>query len=432
MLAGRRRGPPVIEGAPFLAREIDGCKLVETVARRGDLFAIGPRPVTSRSPSSSNMAPADAVLRFLESVGRRSEAEFYLSLFRAEPKEQFAAISVDANVARHATEAVVLHLRFLHALGLAPVVVLGLFEPTDAQEHAARIRRRLERTGVPAEILLPGDSNLEARISETARAATIPIVPFGFAEGATPDLRFPRLGELLSALRTRKLLFLHRPGGLQQKGALVPLVNLNTEYAALVASKELSRKERALLVQSRRLVLDLVPHKLVVAITSPLNLLRELFTVKGAGTLLRAGSVVRRHDDVASVNRERLRALLHASFGRPPVDTFFERGFSRVYLEENYRGAAVLLDTELGAYLTKFAVEREAQGEGIARDLWDAMVHERPIFWRARSENPVGEWYTKLCDGMAKSPEWNVYWKGIEPSRIPAAIEYALGQSVDI
>ena len=99
------------------------------------------------------MEPADVVLRFLESVGRRSEAEFYINLFRAEPKEQFAAIGVDANVARHATEAVVLHLRFLAALGLAPVVVLGHFEPTDSLEHGARIQRRLGRAGVPGELV---------------------------------------------------------------------------------------------------------------------------------------------------------------------------------------------------------------------------------------------------------------------------------------
>lgn len=378
------------------------------------------------------MAPADAVLRFLESVGRRSEAEFYLGLFRREPKEQFAAISVDANVARHATEAVVLHLRFLHTLGLAPVVVLGLFEPTDAAEHAARIRRRLEKTGVPASILSPERASLHAEVTEAAQRGTIPIVPFGASEGPTPDLRFEHLATLLSALRTRKLLFLHRPGGLQQKGALIPLVNLHTDFKPLLASRELSRKERALLVQSRRLVLELVPHKLVVAITSPLNLLRELFTVKGAGTLLRAGSVVRRHDERETIDREKLRGLLSASFGRPPSEAFFQRGYSRVYLEESYRGAAILVDTELGAYLTKFAVEREAQGEGIARDLWVAMAAERPLFWRARASNPVGEWYTKLCDGMVKSPEWHVYWIGIETGRIPEAIDYALSQPVDI
>jgi len=220
------------------------------------------------------MAPADIVLRFLESVGRRSEAEFYLGLFRAEPKERFAAISVDANVARHAAEAVVLHLRFLHALGLAPIVVLGLFEPADALTDAKRICRRLEATGVPTELIGPRDPDLHERIAATARAGTIPVVPFGITEGASLDDRFVHLGALLTAVKTRKLLFLHRPGGLRQKGVLVPLVNLHTDYANLVASKELSRKERALVTQSRRLVLELVPHKLVVAITSPLNLLR--------------------------------------------------------------------------------------------------------------------------------------------------------------
>src|SRR6478735_8206045 len=108
------------------------------------------------------MEPAEAVLRFLDGLGRRSEAEFYLNLFRAEPKERFAAISVDANVARHATEAVVLHLRFLAALGLFPTVVLGLFEPTDAPDHAARIMRRLRRAEVPAEMLPAGADDLDA------------------------------------------------------------------------------------------------------------------------------------------------------------------------------------------------------------------------------------------------------------------------------
>src|SRR6478736_356081 len=99
------------------------------------------------------MDPADVVLRFLESLGRRSEADFYLTLFRAEPKERFAAISVDANVARYATEAVTLDLRFLASLGLFPVVVLGLFDSKEAKEHGTRIKRRLERAGVPATIL---------------------------------------------------------------------------------------------------------------------------------------------------------------------------------------------------------------------------------------------------------------------------------------
>ena len=337
------------------------------------------------------MEPADVVLRFLESVGRKSESEFYLSLFRAEPKERFAAISVDANVMRHAWEAVVLDLRFLAALGLTPVVLLGLHEPTDAPDHAARIHRRLGRAGVPSEILPVGDAE---KLIALARAGTIPILVFAFSDGQTLEERVDKLGALLSALQTRKLIFLHRPGGLRQNGVLMPIVNLQKDAAALGASKELSRKERAILALSQKLVLELVQHKLLIAITSPLNLFRELFTVKGAGTLLRRGAVLQAHDALGGLDRERLRALLASAFGHPPVDAFFDRPVAQLYLEEAYRGVAILTDTPLGPYLTKFAVGREAQGEGIGRDLWERMIAEHPsVFWRARPANPIVAWY---------------------------------------
>lgn len=380
------------------------------------------------------MQPADVVLRFLESVGRRAEAEFYVQLFRSEPKEQFAALSVDSNVARFATEAVVLHLRFLNGLGLCPVVVLGLFEPIDALEHAAKIRRRLLRENVTAELVSPDDADaLHAQCIELMRTGIIPIVALGTAQGATPAERVVRLGALLSALHTRKLLFLHRPGGLQQKGVLIPNVNLTKDYAALVTSKELSRKERAILQQSNRLITQLVPHKLVASVTSPLNLMRELFTVKGAGTLLRRGSLVTRYATLPEVDPERLRQLLTRSFSRPPLDSFFEREILDLYLEEHYRGAAIIAPTPVAPYLTKFAVGREAQGEGIGRDLWEAMVADHAkVFWRARANNPIGEWYAKQADGLARFPEWIVYWKGLETSRISDAIAWAIAQPVDL
>ena len=188
-----------------------------------------------------------------------------------------------------------------------------------------------------------------------------------------------------------------------------------------------------MLVQSRRLVFELVPHKLTIAITSPLNLMRELFTVKGAGTLLRRGAVIERRNSYDEVEVDRLRQLLASSFGRAPYERFFEKPVLRIYLEQNYRGAAILQTTPLGAYLTKFAVDREAQGEGIARELWDAFAADHPaVFWRARATNPINEWYTKLADGMARFPDWTVFWKGVPYEHAPMAIAYALGQQVDL
>jgi bifunctional N-acetylglutamate synthase/kinase len=378
-------------------------------------------------------AAADVVLRFLEGVGRRSEAEFYLALFRAEAKERFAAIYVDANVARHALDAVVLELSFLASLGLSPVVVLGLVEPTDAVEHASRLRRRLERNEVAAKVVLEVEpEHRAAATATTCRGGVIPIVPFLVLDGESTDARFAALGQLLTALGTRKLIVLHRPGGLHVRGQLVPIVSLGTDDAALATSKDLSRKQQVFLAQARRLVLELVPHKLLVAIASPLDLLRELFTVRGAGTLLRRGSVIEAHTSYASLDRERLRALVESSFGRPPLPALFEREVAVVYLEEQYRGAAILESTALGAYLSKFAVEREAQGEGLGRDLWQRMEQAHPtVFWRARADNPVNTWYDREADGLARLGTWHVYWKGLAPERIPDAIAFALAAPVD-
>src|SRR5256885_14785578 len=112
------------------------------------------------------METSDVVLRFLGSVGSRRESDFYLALFRAGDPERFAAISVDANVARHAAEAVTLDLRFLAALGLYPVVLLGLFESTEALEQATRLARRLDKAGVRAVLLGSDEPDLMERAAD--------------------------------------------------------------------------------------------------------------------------------------------------------------------------------------------------------------------------------------------------------------------------
>ncbi|MCC6131370.1 MAG: hypothetical protein IT186_15740 [Acidobacteria bacterium] len=381
----------------------------------------------------AELAPQDVVLRFLESTGRPSETRLYLSLFRARPREQFAAIAIDANVMADAADAVVQDLRFLSALDLFPTVVLGIFQPGDAAAHARVLRRHLEAEGVNVEELSAATPLLPVRVTAAVAAGAVPIVVYEAGGGGDARDRLESLGTLLKELQARKLLFLHRPGGLRQGGALVPIVNLTTDVPALLSSREVSRKEALILEESRRLCEAMAPIPFTVAVTSPLNLLRELFTVKGAGTLLRRGARIVRHEGWDGIDLAQVRELLSSSFGRAPSPAFFERTPGRVYLEEAYRGCAILMDSPRGAYLTKFAVSAEAQGEGIARDLWDAFIADTPVvFWRARRTNPISDWYAKLCDGLVRLPDWTVYWKGIATKQIPDAIEWALSQPIDI
>ena len=105
------------------------------------------------------------MLTFLESVGRRSEAEFYLRMFHQLPKESFAIIVPGGPVVRYALGSIVEQLRFLADLGLYATVVLGLFDPEQGGEAARAIdRERSDRFG-------QCETELRARVVAMLRVA---------------------------------------------------------------------------------------------------------------------------------------------------------------------------------------------------------------------------------------------------------------------
>lgn len=352
-------------------------------------------------------APNRAVLRFLASIGRPAEAELYLSLYRAERPEAFAVIAVDPDVLGVPGDALAVDLEFLAELGLSPIVALG------SVEHAAQLAGGLARLA---------EASDPAGAADIARRGRIPIVLCG-GDGD--------LAALAAAVATRKLVLLGPHGRMMQAGEPLSIVDLSAELEALMAPGALSEPHRRLLARARALV-DGVPHAMTVAVTSPLELLRELFTVRGAGTLVRRGTEVAVHRDLAAIDRVRLGALVEAAFGRPLRPDFWSRPIERVYVAGDYRGAAVVSPTTQGAYLSKLAVDAPARGEGIGRDLWRALTRDYPTFyWRARGDNPIASWYQEQCDGMVKRGAWRVYWRGLEPPHIPAAVAAAEAAPVD-
>lgn len=370
------------------------------------------------------MEPSDAVFHFLESVAPSTEAEFYLNLFRAQARESFAVIVVQRGIAEHALDAVAVDLRCLAVLGLTPVVLLGVDSGTQVQQRVERLVHMLKDAGVSVAEAAPVVSD----IKQTAASATIPVVALPPKQH---HLEF--LKELLVTLHSQKLVFLHRRGGLRRNGHRLGVINLSADFAETVDSKDVTKEQKSMLELSKELIWHTSPERLLVAITAPWDLLRELFSVKGAGTLLRRGSIIEHHAGLQDVNGARLSALLETSFGRKIKPGFFERPISHVYLESTYRGAAMIIDTPLGAYLTKFVVTKDAQGEGIGSDLWTALIADHPkIFWRARTDNPILPWYIKQCTGMHHQGSWYVFWRGIEPSDISDVVQYCAGRPVDL
>jgi acetylglutamate kinase len=389
------------------------------------------------------MMEAEIIHRFLESVGQKADIELYLRMFQAQEKKSFAIIAADAQIVRTALDPFHFDLRILAGLGLCPVVLLGLFDAKDANRQAQRVFDWLVEDQVPARIVssslaIVGSSiTLDAatvdEIVNVIRTGAIPIVSLEAARDLTTDARFDLLVALASALETRKVVFLSSTRGLEREGAPpISVVNLSTDYERLLGAKgQLAHRHYTLLRQARDL-LQGVPHRMTIAVVDPLSLLRELFTVGGAGTLIRKGSRIERHTGFEQIDRERLRGLLESAFGRSLRPEALDRGVEHVFLEENYHGAALLTASPIIPYLSKFAVERTAQGEGIGGDIWNVMVRDYPaFFWRSRPTNPITPFYVRQCDGMTRFPEWNIFWRGLAPTSIAPAIEYALAQSAD-
>ncbi len=382
------------------------------------------------------MMEPEIIQRFLESVGQKADVDLYLKLFQAQKKESFAIISADAQIVRSALDPFHFDLRILTGLGLIPIVLLGLDGAREADRQALRVQEWLVEDAVPARILSSGSTMTDeaiAAVRATIAEGAIPLLSLEAAKDVTADGRVRMLGTLASSLDTRKLIFLSRGAGLGPRTSPpLSVVNLGTDYDALVNGGTLSKRQTTLVRQVKQL-LEQVPHRMSVAVVNPLQLLRELFTVSGAGTLIRRGSQIATRVGWNGVEQARLRALFHSAFGKALRADFFDTPVERTYVEESYLGAAVIRQTPVGVYLTKFAVERQAQGEGIGGEIWSVMLRDYPsFFWRARPANPINPWYIKQSDGMARFPDWMVFWRGMPIEQIAPAINYALAEPTDL
>jgi acetylglutamate kinase len=176
-------------------------------------------------------------------------------------------------------------------------------------------------------------------------------------------------------------------------------------------------------------MLDELPPTSSVSVTSPENLAKELFTHRGAGTLVRRGERVRAYTSFKDVDAGRLRALLETCFGRALHPEYFEKKQPLViYLADSYRATAIVTLEHGVPYLDKFAVTTEAQGEGIGGSIWKRLLREHPkLFWRARAQNPVNGWYAENAGGLYKTEKWWVFWCGMTDfSEIRRSVEHAL------
>ena len=348
---------------------------------------------------------------FLDGIGRRDEYEFYLNKFQADPTACFALLCPDIGSIEAGAEVLAFDLHFLLRLELVPAILL-CGEQAPAMQRALSVEPIFDFHHLDKALV--GDFILNARNTER--------VPVLVAEELSLE---EALLQLLPET-AKRVHFIRAGGGLKREGGILqpyvythkenyqPLEALEFDFPALAGN----------LLEQRPGV-----H---ISVTSSMNLLQEIFTVKGAGTLFRRGSQIDHFQSLEKVDRARLLKLRESSFSKSLENTDFLDNVSDSYLETEYRGAVLLEKHPAGCYLSKFAVGREARGEGVALELWQEVCrNHESLFWRSNVKNPFNSWYHNQADGHHAIGKWQIFWRGVAADHISSIIDYCCSRGED-
>jgi acetylglutamate kinase len=321
----------------------------------------------------------DIIVKLLTNIGSRKEVEQYLRHY------PIVVHGAGPQLTRAIEEAGLTTER-INGLRVTTPEVLEIARRVFQRENLA-LADALESYGTRARPIVSGV--FQARRSEDARlglvgevlgvndaaitsSVAMGLLPILAPLGETTDGQILNINadvatrELACSVQSHKIIFLTETGGLLgEDGRILSAVNLDEDFDDLMQKRWLHSGMRLKLEQINALLRRL-PRSSSVSITSPDHLAKELFTHRGAGTLVRVGERVDRYDDFDVIDQSRLRGLLEVCFGRELDPRYFttKKPYG-IYLADSYRATAVFTREDPMPYLDKFAVTTEAQGEGI-------------------------------------------------------------------
>jgi len=408
------------------------------------------------------------VHELLAQLGSSREAQQYLKEYSGTNQARFAVVKVGGGILRDHQDELTSALAFLHRLGLIPVVlhgagpqldqaladagieterrdglrvtseaVMAVARPLMYKENL-RLVEALEEKGIRARGIQHGvflcsyldqenfglvgeveEVELNA-IESAVRSGAVPVLtclgesPSGQVLNINADIA---TRELVWKLRPHKVIFLSPTGGLlDRQDRIISAVSLTNDYEALMQQPWLHSGMRLKLQQINEM-LQRLPDDTSVSITSAAHLTRELFTYRGAGTLVRKGEAINVFENPDAETLATVRNLVEQSFQRTLRDDWFEQlSEPLVLLSETGRAAAIMIrGVDDLPYLDKFIVTSQAQGEGLGAAIWQVVRARYPaLYWRSRYTNPVTPWYFQQSDSSNRSGQWVVFTIGVE------------------
>lgn len=420
------------------------------------------------------------VYQLFSEIGSYREVKEYCKKFSA--TENFAVIKVGGAVLMNDRDELVQKLGFLQKVGLTPVVVHGAgpqvnerlerdkvkFDYVDGQrittpeiltmvrsvvfEQNSHLVSALESMGTRARPLLTGvftaekltepDLGLVGRIVgvnkdlvvSAARDGCIPIISClaSTAQGNALNVNadFAAL-ELAKSLKPMKVVWISGKGGLaDENGDIMDMIDLSHDFDRLIGESWFKHGDKLKLKLIKDLLSSL-PSSSSVSITNAQMLSRELFTHRGAGTLICHQEPIKVFKALDDVDTERIKDLLEDAFQARVDKNYFKNlqankdSVQAIYVSENYNACAIITkDEELGvSILDKFAVRRANQSDGLGARIFKSVKenHDK-CFWRARKINdgrrfhdsPINDWYFKTSTFSYHVPDspWVIFGYG--------------------
>ncbi|MEO1658446.1 MAG: acetylglutamate kinase [Pseudomonadota bacterium] len=390
------------------------------------------------------------------------EVRAYLRRFSSRDDGCFAIIKVGGAVIQDNLDSLTDALALLQFLGLPPVVVFGAGPQLNDDLQAAGFEeKRVNGLRVTPDAAMPlvakavGDMAVTLMTAMRARGASASFVPQGILRtreidsatyGAVGDVdhvdaeaimqlveagTVPLVGcvhpddqgrllninadgvarSMCEVLRPQKIVFVTGTGGLLgPNGKRIDTVNLATDRDFLFSGDWLHGGMAHKLREITE-ILEGLPPSSSVSVTSADNVVRELFTHTGAGTLIRGGETI---EHTTTPDKEGLTTLVEGAFKQKLRPSYWEDlTFQYALTSEHMRGAAVVTELEGVPVLDKFAVMGSARGEGLSKALWRRLIAASPqIIWRSRVDNPFNAFYHSKADGFVRRGPWRVYWVG--------------------
>ncbi|KAF7303648.1 Arg-6 protein [Mycena indigotica] len=432
-----------------------------------------------RSIQSMAQTDRDTITRLLYSIGTKREVERHLRIFSSSshPSQpaKFAVIKIGGAVLDQIDE-LALSLSFLYRVGLYPVVVHGAgpqlnhiieregvvpdyiegIRVTDAKtlqiarrvflEENLKLVGALEKLGTRARPITSGVftadyldkdkfglvgkiTKIDKRPLEASiRAGALPILtslaesPEGQILNVNADIA---AGELAKELEPLKIVFLNEKGGLFHgvTGEKLSVINLDEEYDQLMKEPWVKYGTKLKLREFKEL-LDYLPRSSSVAVISASMLQKELFTDNGAGTLIRRGYKLFKHNSIEELGADRFRQVIH---DRDPDVLNGFHSVAGVLSEMKDTPYTIYGDEPLDVVavvshppgetpvLTKLLPSRAGVLNSVIDNVFSAIKKDhRRLFWTAQADDENRAWHFERAEGSFTRAGKSLFWYGVQ------------------